>query len=68
MTSSTGAVVSGLTSSKYAGFSAAPEQNVGATVAAPADTINLTMRGKINYLTRPGTYAGTVTYTLTPSS
>ncbi|MEV6636858.1 hypothetical protein AB0M54_39600 [Actinoplanes sp. NPDC051470] len=37
----------------YAGFSAAPEQIAGATVAAPTDTINLTMRGKINYLARP---------------
>jgi sugar lactone lactonase YvrE len=67
MTSSSGTVVGALAGSKYAGFSATPEQIVGATVAAPADTVNLTMRGKINYLTRPGTYTGTVTYTLTPS-
>jgi sugar lactone lactonase YvrE len=52
---------------KWAGFSSTPEQIVGTTVAAPSDTITLSLRAKLDYLTRAGTYNGTVTYTLTPS-
>jgi sugar lactone lactonase YvrE len=65
--SGAGAVTASMASSKWAGFAAAPEQIVAATVAAPADTITLSMRAKIDYLMRPGTYTGTVTYTLTPA-
>jgi sugar lactone lactonase YvrE len=65
-TSGAGAVTAAL-ASRWAGFPAAPEQIVGATVAAPADTITLSLRAKIDHLVRPGTYTGTLTYTLTPT-
>lgn len=52
---------------KWAGFSSTPEQIVAASVAAPSDTITMSLRAKVDYLTRAGTYTGTVTYTLTPT-